>query len=285
MTTLISALLLMISISIQPVSETGKALTAYGVVEKMKEYLTCQWNRETVDTFKSGNPKDKVTGVACTFTATVDVLKEAASKGCNLIITHEPTYYNHLDTKEMLENDPVYIAKQAIIEELGLIIFRFHDHWHRTTPDGIYVGMAEELKWKPYLSEGTKNVFDLPDQTLDQVTGHMKGIFPEAIIRVIGDPDLIVKKAALLAGASGSAAHIRMLQRDDIDLILIGESREWETVEYVRDASQAGHLKAVIILGHAVSEEAGMEYCAEWMRSFIDEVPIHFIEAGDPFHQ
>ena len=185
----------------------------------------------------------------------------------------------------MLENDPVYKAKQAIIDKHGLIIFRFHDHWHSTTPDGIYMGMIEKMQWKSYLSEGTKNVFDLPDQTLDQVSSHIKRIFPEAILRVIGDPDLVVNKVALLAGASGSTAHIRMLQRDDIDLILIGEAREWETVEYVRDAFQAGHSKAVIILGHAVSEDAGMKYCAEWMRSFIDEVPIHFIEAGDPFHQ
>ena len=41
----------------------------------------------------------------------------------------------------------------------------------------------------------------------------------------------------------------------------------------------------MIILGHTVSEEAGMDYCATWLRSFIKEVPVHFIPAGDPFHQ
>ena len=64
---------------------------------------------------------------------------------------------------------------------------------------------------------------------------------------------------------------------------MIGEAPEWESLAYVRDASQAGLPKAMIILGHAVSEEAGMEYCARWMDSFIDEVPVRFIESGDPF--
>jgi Tfp pilus assembly ATPase PilU len=75
-----------------------------------------------------------------------------------------------------------------------------------------------------------------------------------------------------------------MLRRSDIDLIIIGEAREWETVEYVRDAVQLGQQKGMIILGHAVSEEEGMHYCAQWLSTFIDEVPVYFVEAGDPFH-
>jgi len=68
-------------------------------------------------------------------------------------------------------------------------------------------------------------------------------------------------------------------------LLIIGEAPEWETIEYMRDASQLGQPKALIILGHAISEEAGMEYCARWMKSFIKDLPIHFIEAGDPFNR
>ena len=41
--------------------------------------------------------------------------------------------------------------------------------------------------------------------------------------------------------------------------------------------------KAMIVLGHANSEEAGMEYCGKWLRQFVTEVPIKFIPAGDPF--
>jgi putative NIF3 family GTP cyclohydrolase 1 type 2 len=265
--------------------DKGGSMTALDVVERIKANLTCSWAEQTVDTFKAGDPEGEVTGVACTFMATVDVLKKAAEQGCNLVITHEPTYYNHFDNKDLLTGDPVYAAKKAIIEENNMVVFRFHDHWHRTTPDGIYVGMIDRLQWDSYLVEGEQNIFDFPGYKLQDVSDHLKQLFPEAIIRVIGDPKIVVNKAAFSAGAPGSTNHIRLLQQQEINLLVIGEAPEWESLAYVRDASQAGLPKSMIILGHTVSEEAGMEYCAQWMDSFIDEVPVQFIESGDPFHQ
>jgi hypothetical protein len=43
-----------------------------------------------------------------------------------------------------------------------------------------------------------------------------------------------------------------------------------------------GRCGVQIILGHAISEEPGMEDCANWLRTFIPEVPIQFIRAGEP---
>ena len=39
--------------------------------------------------------------------------------------------------------------------------------------------------------------------------------------------------------------------------------------------------KALILLNHAVSEEAGMKWCADWLKGFVTEVPIKFIPAGE----
>src|SRR5581483_3622139 len=47
---------------------------------------------------------------AVTMMATLDVLQRAAASGHNLIITHEPTFYNHEDNPKELpaqEKDPV----------------------------------------------------------------------------------------------------------------------------------------------------------------------------------
>lgn len=280
------SVLLFIFLSAKNFSQSeGPSMTAGDVVDRIRQNLTCSWADETVDTYKAGSEGVKVTGVACTFMATIDVLKKAAASGCNMVITHEPTYYNHLDNTDQLEGDLVYAAKQALIDEHNMVIFRFHDHWHRTSPDGIYVGMIDRLQWNSCRVEGKRNVFDLEGVSLKDVSEHMKEIFPDAIIRVIGDPDLKIEYAAFSAGAPGSSAHIRALQREEINLVVVGEAPEWESLSYVRDASQAGLPKSMIILGHTVSEEAGMEYCASWMDSFIDEIPVQFIESGDPFHQ
>jgi putative NIF3 family GTP cyclohydrolase 1 type 2 len=71
--------------------------------------------------------------------------------------------------------------------------------------------------------------------------------------------------------------------RDDIDVVVCGETPEWETCEYVRDSAAAGRKKALIVLGHCDSEEAGMEYLAEWLRPLFPGVPVHFVPAGNPF--
>jgi len=66
-------------------------------------------------------------------------------------------------------------------------------------------------------------------------------------------------------------------------VLVIGEAREWETVEYVADAVTAGRQKALIILGHIPSEQDGMAEFAQWLRPFVKEVPVTFVSAVDPF--
>ena len=92
--------------------------TAHEVITKIQQRVGVQWRAETVDTFKAGNPGSTVTGIAVTMMATMDVLERAAASGQNLIITHEPTFYNHLDKLDELEekeNDSVLAEKLSFI--------------------------------------------------------------------------------------------------------------------------------------------------------------------------
>ncbi|MBK8506370.1 MAG: Nif3-like dinuclear metal center hexameric protein [Saprospiraceae bacterium] len=261
----------------------SQMLSAGEIVSRIKEQVTCEWQKETVDTYKSGNGKIPVTGIATTFLATFDVLKRAQASGLNMIITHEPTYYNHLDKTEFFEGDAVFEAKKAFIEAHNLVVFRFHDHWHMTDPDGIHTGMIKELGWKEYQAVPNEVIFKLPRQTVGILAKTLKEHFKTPAIRVVGDPDMIISKVGMAVGASGSQPQIQMLRRNDVEVLIAGETHEWETVEWVRDAVTTGQNKCLILIGHANSEEAGMLYCAEWLKSFIAEVPIQFIEAGDPF--
>jgi putative NIF3 family GTP cyclohydrolase 1 type 2 len=89
---------------------------------------------------------------------------------------------------------------------------------------------------------------------------------------------------ALLPGAAGSDKQIKALQQDDVEVLIAGESREWETVPYVQDAAAEGRHKALILMGHEISEEAGMDECARWLRTIFPGMPIAFIPANEPFH-
>ena len=79
--------------------------------------------------------------------------------------------------------------------------------------------------------------------------------------------------------------QIPVIQQAKPDLILSGETREWETVERVRDGFIIGQKTSLLVLGHSVSEEAGMEYAAQWLqpevpgtksRIFLPIVPLLF---------
>src|SRR5262249_5112881 len=134
-------------------SAQQKALTARQVIERIQSHVGVPWQAETVDTFKAGNPDTPVTGIAVTMMATLDVLQRAAAAHNNLIIPHEPTFFDHLDKATDLaagENDAVLRRKREFIEKNGLIIWRFHDHWHRRKPDGIQAGMVHALGWEKF---------------------------------------------------------------------------------------------------------------------------------------
>ena len=258
-------------------------LTAREVVEQIQKNVGVQWRSETVDKFKAGNPDTPVTGIATTFVASLDVLRRAAASGKNLIVTHEPTFYNHLDNTSEVEGDAVYAAKRDFIEKHGLVVFRFHDHWHMRRPDGIMQGMIEALGWEKFRSPQGQNRFVLPSITVERLASDIKARLKIRTPRLVGDPRLKVTKVEFSPGASGSVSHIKALERDDVEVLLAGEGNEWQTAEYVRDAAAAGKPKAVILLGHVVSEEAGMEYCARWLKTFLPAVPVEFIPAGEPF--
>ena len=259
-------------------------LTAQQIVEKIKQNVTCSWQQQTVDTFKAGNPDAPVTGVAVTFTATYDVLRRAVQQGCNFIITHEPTFYEHQEDTSRLDPDPVIEAKRKFIKDNNLTVWRFHDHIHRTEPDGIVAGMIELFGWKSFQKQNESLKFELPKpMSLQQFVDGLKDKFSHSAFRIIGDPSMQFTRFGFAPGASGSVMQMKMLQGDDVEVLIAGETREWETVEYVRDANGMGSSKALIILGHCNSEEAGMKYCSEWLRKFVKGVPIKFIPAGEPF--
>jgi len=263
------------------------ALTARQVVERIRKHVGIPWWEHTVDTFKAGDPDTPVTGIATTMMATFDVLQRAAAAGKNLIITHEPVFYGHLDQTAALEkeNDGVLAAKQEFIAKNHLVVFRFHDHWHARTPDGIQTGMIRALGWEKFQTPGDSHVFVVPETTLDRLASGIKERLGIHALRVVGDPGMRVTKLALVPGYPGFPAERHMLQRDDVEVLVMGEGLEWETIEYGADAAAEGKHKALVILGHIPSEQAGMDDCARWLKGFIPEVPVEFIAAAEPFWQ
>ncbi|HTB14932.1 MAG TPA: Nif3-like dinuclear metal center hexameric protein [Bryobacteraceae bacterium] len=257
--------------------------SASQVIEKIKQNVGVPWRTETVDRFVAGDPETPVKGIATTMMATLDVLQRSAAAGKNLVITHEPTFWLHQDTTAEIEQNAAYQFKRDFIRKNNMAVWRFHDHWHAHKPDGIATGMARELGWEKNADPEHPRMFTFSAMPLSRFAKEIQTRLNIRAMRVVGDPNLTIKRVAANWGYASRDPGIQMLARPEVDALIVGEAREWEVVEYAQDAIAAGQKKALLVLGHVVSEQAGMKYCAEWLRTFVTDVPIEFIAAAEPF--
>lgn len=235
----------------------------------------------TVDTLKYGNAETVVSGIVTTFMPTQAVLEETVKLGANLIIAHEGAFFSHHDSfTQELGHDPIYQAKDKFIRQSGLALFRFHDYWHRYEPDGITEGLLDALAWRErvILHKEDTSLIHLPPLTVRDIAQYVKRRLSLPYVRVVGDLDLACQRIALLAGyRGGGQTAIPLYEAEQVDLVICGEGPEWETPEYVRDAVHMGRKKALIVLGHAESESAGMKLLATRLQSQFSHVPVHYV--------
>ena len=266
--------------AVLPIAAIAQPLTAAEAIHRVQQrYAPAPAN--TVDTIKAGDPSTPVTGIATTFLDTMEVLREANRRGANLVITHEPTFYNHLDDTAFFADDPVYREKLAFLQQHHMVVFRLHDAIHLASPDHIATGFMQELGWQDYVIAGNPSLVTIPKTTLLKLARNLAAKLDARTLRVVGDPNLEVTHVAIRLGAAGMQKQVTAL-RGDVEVLLAGESAEWETVEYVRDAIAQHRHKALILMGHEVSEEAGMKQCAEDLRPLFPNLPVIHIPAGQP---
>jgi putative NIF3 family GTP cyclohydrolase 1 type 2 len=258
-------------------------LTAREILERIKANVGIPWRTQTVDNLIAGSADTPVTGVATTMMATLDAVRRAAAGGMNMVITHEPTFFSHQDEIEPVRQDAVYQHKLDFLNSHGMVVFHFHDHWHARRPDGIATGMMRELGWDKNADPKDPKLFVFPGVPLADFAAGMAAKLGIRNMRVVGDPQLPVGRVLTSWGYASQMPGIPSLARPDVDVFVVGETREWELVEYAQDAIASGRKKALVILGHVLSEQAGMKYCAEWLRGFIKEVPVDFVPLPEPF--
>lgn len=245
---------------------------------------------KTCDQLIAGNWEDSVTGIACTFMATVDVIRRAIDTGCNLIITHEPTYFTGQDRLDWLLSDPVYQQKRELIDTNRISIWRYHDHMHTGDSDLIYAGLLENLGWEDYRDKSLPHphCYSIPPTTVDGLVDFFKNKLGLEVIRIVGEPDMECRRVGILVGG-GSLGLGReempasLMNEQELDVMVCGEITEWTLTAYVRDAIALGLNKAMIIVGHERSEEPGMEAFADRLQSLLGEIPVRFFSSGEPF--
>ncbi|MDJ1466599.1 Nif3-like dinuclear metal center hexameric protein [Xanthocytophaga flava] len=237
---------------------------------------------DTVDTLKAGLADQVVTGIVTTMFPTITIIEEAAKRKANFIIAHEPSFYNHKDDSTWVPNNMVVKQKQQLLEKHKIAIWRFHDYCHSMKPDAVSYGVAKKANWLSYYKTGER-MLTIPALSLKQLVQHLKTSLGIGHVRVIGNLDQSCSRIALLPGAWGGPRQVSTVESEKPDVLIVGELSEWETAEYIRDGRLLGSKTALIVLGHAVSEEPGMQWFAEWLQPKLIGIKVTHLASGDPF--
>ena len=263
-------------------AETAAVYTVQDIITIILKEIPGAPFPETVDTIKSGSPNQRVTGIVTTMFSTIRVIEEAAKLNANFIIAHEPTFYNHTDDINWVAKNEIVKKKQELLQQHNIAIWRFHDYWHACRPDGISTGVLKMADWQQYSQPG-QMILKMPPASLKNIIDHLKSSLGIAHVKVIGDMEQVCERVAILPGAAGGQKQISLVEREKPDVLIVGEVHEWETAEYIRDARLLGSKTSLIILGHSVSEEPGMQFLVEWLQPKIPGMKITHIVSGDPF--
>jgi len=210
------------------------------------------------DRIVAGDPTTAVTGIATVAMASIDALRAAVAKRCNLIVSYDPIFWSDDDRLDHLKGNRLFAIKRDFIRAHGLVVLDLHDRWQ----GGIDTGMARLLGRERYRRSAGHPCYELPHTTLLALATAIRTTLDDRTLRVVGDP-------ALLNGAA--------------DVVLCGYSHEWEAVEYAQDMIATGAKKGMLLLGEAKSVDGGIRYCATWLSTIVHEVPVEHVPALEPY--
>jgi len=283
-------------------AKMATSLTADAVVERIRSQVSKSWMGGTSEGFQCGDLGATVTGIVTAWTPTIEALQKAISLKHNLMISMEPPFWRESGTvrtevsmgtpsMKVLEASSVYQYKKKLIDDHGLVLWRFNENYRALPSNPRLNALARTLGYQAHenaaatqkLATIGAGVYAIPETSLADLAKKARDGANAKALRVLGDPKEKVKNVALMPGYMENEDIMAMVRDRNVDVVVCGEACEWEAFEYAEDWITAGWGKGMIMLGRAVSEDPGAQELAAWIRSFITEVPVTGIAVGEPF--
>lgn len=237
------------------------------------------WSK-TVDQFMHGDPEAEVRGIATTWLATNDVLREAARRGLNFVIAHEGAFYPAYQGTE--SGDRHHAEKRRLIDELGLTLMRCHDTWDRMPEAGIpdawtaFLGFPSE----PRPVESFYKVCLVGDRTVEElartVLDRVKTLGQETV-GIVGDRRARVHRMAVGTGAITRLPAMHALGAD----VLLATDDGISTTSSGLYSHDLG--VPLLVVNHATAEVPGMQAMVGYIERHFPGVPVAYLDSGFPF--
>ncbi len=220
----------------------------------------------TVDKIIIGDPELDVDACVVTWIPSSQNLMRAAKLGVKLVVTHEPTFWQHV--QDHRDFDAEAQEKAAMIDELGITVLRIHDCWDAWPEVGIpwawskHLGLLDAASNVTASENGMYLRNDIPPMTLRELAGRVAAAcapFGEPIVQLTGDPDMVVSK---IGSGTGCACEISEYHKLGCDAGIVCDdgSCYWGPIQKAEDTGFG-----VIRVNHGTSEEAGMMTLANYI--------------------
>lgn len=240
-------------------------------------------NRDrTVDQIIAG-PDQEIRAAAVCWMPYSWAIREAAARGANLLVAHEPTFYDHFEFRQMLDERyaQAKAEKEKLIEELGLTILRCHDVWDAVPGKGVPDSWGKLLGFDEPVSQSVYHrIYQVPSGTALEVSiriADRTAEYGQATLAFYGDPGARVETVGLGTGCCSSPHDLFALGADlaiSVDDIV----RAWIDGEWATDTG-----RPVLVVNHGVSEACAMQSLADQISCLVGGIPVSVIRQGCSF--
>jgi len=239
----------------------------------------------TVDRIIIGDPEKEISDILVSLYPDLKAINYAIDHGFDMLITHEPTFWFHLNEVEnllgMQDDAPrkkTGLDKMRMIEESGLVILRNHDVWDRMPKYGIPWAWANflGLHGEPVAigGAGYQHRYDVEPIPFDEFARKVAlrtAAIGEPAVQVIGDGKRLVSKIGI---GTGCACDLEVFIEMGCDAAVVTD----DGCIYCKDIKWAMDIDyPVIRVNHATSEEVGMITLAQYINEKLNGVKAVYL--------
>ena len=250
-------------------------LTAQTVHDHLRTVGTwVDWDN-TCDGFKHGAPDAQVRGIAVGWQSLQVALEEAHNKGLNLFITHEPTYYAHMDDDPDMRRSAPAVRKAEFLDRTGMVVYRCHDVWDVFPKIGIVDAWSAFLELgKPIATAKYYNLHEVPTTTAWELAGRIANRVSALGEQSVGFVGPKWRTVSRLAVGTGAITDVRRMVELGADVVLATDDG---MAHWMHGAWMADCGLPLIIANHMTAEVPGLYELVEYLQGQFPGVPVEFV--------
>ena len=248
------------------------------------------------DGFRAGDPTATVQRIVVCQSPSVAVIRRTRPGERTLIVSREDPFYFTLDTAGStpsmdwsnnlgpeVASNPIVAAKRSLIEGRGAVCYKVFYAWDKARPNANSAGLAKALGVAPATGPEVSGAYGtVAPTTLARLGQDVSARLKIRSLRAHGDPNLPVRKVAVLNGLVEIPRLARAIADPAVDAVILGETCEWEATPYFDDIISEGRKIGMLLVGYQTSDRYGVPALAELVRSVAGGVPVEEAYDDEP---